>query len=48
MYIRRMTENEFAPLSPGNFADISYLVENWKLRLFKKNVCTLFVDALVC
>ena len=29
LYIRRMAENGFAPPPPlGNFADISYLVEN--------------------
>ena len=45
---RRMAENGFAPPRPlGNFADISYLVENWKPSLLR-DVCTLCSGALVC
>ena len=43
---RRMAENGFAP-PLGNFADISYLVENWKPSLLR-DVCTLCFGALVC
>ena len=44
---RRMAENGFAPPPLGNFADISYLVENWKPSLLR-DVCTLCSGALVC
>ena len=44
---RRMAENGFAPPPLGNFADISYLVENRKPSLLK-DVCTLCSGALVC
>ena len=45
---RRMAENGFAPPPPlGNFADISYLVENQKPSLLR-DVCTLCSKALVC
>ena len=40
----------FPPPPPpplGNFADISYLVENWKSSLLR-DVCTLCSGALVC
>ena len=45
--IRRMAENGFAPPPLANFADISYLVENWKPSLLR-DVCTLCSGALVC
>ena len=44
---RRMAENGFAPPPLGNFADISYLVENCKPSLLR-DVCTLCSGALVC
>ena len=44
---RRMAENGFAPPPLGNFADISYLVENRKPSLLR-DVCTLCSGALVC
>ena len=43
---RPMAENGFDP-PLGNFADISYLVENWKPSLLR-HVCTLCFGALVC
>ena len=47
-WTRRMAENGFAPPPPlGNFADISYLVENLKPSLLR-HVCTLCSGALVC
>ena len=42
-----MAENGFTLHYPlGNFADISYPVENFKLRLLR-DVCTLYAGALV-
>ena len=45
-HIRLMAENGFAPPPLGNFADISFLVENFKLCL-SRYVCTLYAGALV-
>ena len=39
-----MAENVIAPL--GNFANLSYLKENFKLRLFI-DVCIMFAGALI-
>ena len=42
-----IAENGFAPPPPlENFADISYLAENFKLRLLR-DVCTLYAGELV-
>ena len=44
-----IAENGFARPPPpylGNFADISYLAENFKLRLLI-DVCTLYAEELV-
>ena len=45
--LRQMAENGFAPPPLGNFADISYLVENRKPNLLR-HVCSLCTGALVC